>query len=218
MAVGWVRCAVVSILLAIALSFFGGAYGQSDDIEALNQRISKLRGGGNYSEAIPLAERSLELTRGQKVEDHPDTAPRMSWLAVLYGAQDRYAEAEPLLKRAPAIFEKTRGPDHRDVGTPLNNLAGLYRDQGRHAEAEPLLKRALAISEKALGPDDPAIGTVRTIGVARAFFHAGARALLVSHWRVDSLSAVWLISTAMESCVQIPISDAPRSCAAPWPS
>ena len=35
-------------------------------------------------------------------------------------------------------------------------------------------------------------------GLARAFFYAGARALLVSHWRVDSLAAVLLISTAME--------------------
>ena len=35
-------------------------------------------------------------------------------------------------------------------------------------------------------------------GLARAFFYAGARALLVSHWRVDSLWAVWLISTAIE--------------------
>lgn len=32
-------------------------------------------------------------------------------------------------------------------------------------------------------------------GLARAFFYAGARALLVSHWRVDSGSAVRTVST-----------------------
>jgi CHAT domain-containing protein len=33
-------------------------------------------------------------------------------------------------------------------------------------------------------------------GIARAFLYAGARALLVSHWAVDSNAAVKLITTA----------------------
>jgi CHAT domain-containing protein len=36
-------------------------------------------------------------------------------------------------------------------------------------------------------------------GLARAFFYAGARALLVSHWAVDSDSTVKLIKTAISS-------------------
>jgi CHAT domain-containing protein len=35
-------------------------------------------------------------------------------------------------------------------------------------------------------------------GLARAFFYAQARALLVSHWEVDSDAAVKLITTAMQ--------------------
>lgn len=35
-------------------------------------------------------------------------------------------------------------------------------------------------------------------GLAKAFFHAGARALLVSHWRVDSQTAARLTTTAFE--------------------
>jgi CHAT domain-containing protein len=34
-------------------------------------------------------------------------------------------------------------------------------------------------------------------GLARVFFYAGARALLVSHWEVDSAATVKLITTAM---------------------
>jgi CHAT domain len=34
-------------------------------------------------------------------------------------------------------------------------------------------------------------------GLARAFFHAGARALLVSHWEVDSVATVRLITSAV---------------------
>ena len=123
---------VVVILLAMALAPNHTAQAQSDDIVRLNSRISDLYRTGKYGEAIPLAERSLELTRAQKGEDHLDTATRMGWLAGLYESQGRYAEAEPLYKRALALSEKALGPDHPAVGTSLNNLAALYRSQGRY--------------------------------------------------------------------------------------
>jgi CHAT domain-containing protein len=41
-------------------------------------------------------------------------------------------------------------------------------------------------------------GVAPLSGLARAFFYAGARALLVSHWRVDSFAAVWLITDAFD--------------------
>ena len=42
-----------------------------------------------------------------------------------------------------------------------------------------------------------ATGTEALSGLARAFFYAGARALLVSHWAVDSAATVKLISQAV---------------------
>ncbi|TMJ77789.1 MAG: tetratricopeptide repeat protein, partial [Alphaproteobacteria bacterium] len=105
------------VVLACALFVAGIASAsptrvQSDDLAANNQRISELYGAGKYPEAIPLAERSLELTRSQKGQDHVDTAIRMVWVAMLYRNQDRAAEAEPLLKRTVSILEKALGPDH----------------------------------------------------------------------------------------------------------
>ncbi len=126
-----------------------------DYLVALNQRISALYDAGKYAEAIPLAERALELTRSQRGPDHLDTATRMGWLALLYTSVDRTAEAEPLHQRSIALIETALGSDHPNVGTSLNNLAELYRAQGRYAEAEPLMKRALTIREKALGPNHP---------------------------------------------------------------
>ena len=41
-------------------------------------------------------------------------------------------------------------------------------------------------------------------GLARAFFYAGARALLVSHWSVDSLAAVQLITRAVSAMATDP--------------
>ena len=36
-------------------------------------------------------------------------------------------------------------------------------------------------------------------GLARTFFYAGARALLVSHWEVDSAATVTLITSAVRA-------------------
>jgi len=41
-------------------------------------------------------------------------------------------------------------------------------------------------------------------GLARAFFYAGARALLVSHWKVDSDAAVRLTTTAFDALQKDP--------------
>ena len=41
-------------------------------------------------------------------------------------------------------------------------------------------------------------------GLARAFFYAGARALLVSHWEVDSAAAVALVTKAFAALADEP--------------
>ncbi len=50
-------------------------------------------------------------------------------------------------------------------------------------------------------------------GLARAFFYAGARALLVSHWPVDSEAAVKLTTAAFSELAKIPRSDGRKPCA-----
>ena len=153
------RVSVLVLLLAVLVAVGSPACAQFEDLAALNRRISELYSAGKYGEAIPLAEKSLELTRSQKGQDHLDTATRMGWLGQLYRSQGRHADAEPLYKHSLAIREKALGPDHPDVGSSLNNLAELYETRGRYADAEPLYKRSLAIYEKALGLTHPFVGT-----------------------------------------------------------
>jgi tetratricopeptide (TPR) repeat protein len=118
----------------------GSARAHSDDeLKALNQRISELYSAGKYAEAIPLAEKSLELTRSQKGQDHVDTATRMGWLALLYKSQGRYGDAEPLYKRAIAISEKVLGADHPGA-YPCGPLIALdLRGQDRWLQRHDLL-------------------------------------------------------------------------------
>ena len=64
----------VALMLVLGLCCCGATHARSDDIEALNERISELEGAGKYAEAIPLAEKTLGLARAHKGEDSPYTA------------------------------------------------------------------------------------------------------------------------------------------------
>ena len=51
------------VLLALGLLIFASSasLAQDDDLESLNQRIYKLFAEGKYQEAIPLAEKAVEI-------------------------------------------------------------------------------------------------------------------------------------------------------------
>jgi CHAT domain-containing protein len=121
----------------------------------LNKLVEKLYSEGKFGEAVPLAERALDLREKALGPIHPDVAESLNNLASLYYAQGASPKAEPLLVRALDIREKALGPIHPDVAQSLNNLAGLYQAQGAYPKVEPLLVRALDIHEKALGAMHP---------------------------------------------------------------
>jgi len=122
----------------------------------LDKKAAELYRAGKYQEAIPIAEKVVQLREKLYGSDHPATADSLNKLAMLYKNMGDYAKAEPLYQRALAIREKALGPDHPTTADSLNNLAMLYKSMGDYAKAEPLYQRALAIREKALGPDHPA--------------------------------------------------------------
>ncbi|NEQ09701.1 MAG: tetratricopeptide repeat protein [Moorea sp. SIO4E2] len=106
----------------------------------LNQQAIKLYQQGKYSEAIPLAERALEIRQEVLGEEHLDVATSLNNLALLYKSQGRYAEAEPLYQQALALRKKLLGEDHPHVATSLNNLALLYKSQGRYVDILTVLE------------------------------------------------------------------------------
>ena len=162
-------------MLAVALtaSINGVALAQTDDGAALTQRVSELYKAGKYGDAIPFAEKALEIIRRQKGEDHLDTIAGIGWLAVLYQAQGRYAQAELLFKRALEAQERVLGKEHRVTLDIVHNLAALYLDQGRYGEAEPLYKRALKAQERMLGKEHP--DTLISVNSLAALYAAQGR-------------------------------------------
>jgi CHAT domain-containing protein/Tfp pilus assembly protein PilF len=115
----------------------------------------KLQRAGKYGDALPLAERVLEIRERLLGTEHRDVAAAISSLAGVYSGRGEYVKAMSLGLRALDIREKALGKDHPDTAQSINNLAAIYSFQGKHAEAEPLYNRALDIREKALGKDHP---------------------------------------------------------------
>ncbi|WP_143727597.1 tetratricopeptide repeat protein [Moorena bouillonii] len=64
----------------------------------LTQQAIKLYQQGKYSEAIPLAERALEIRQEILGEEHPDVAISLNNLAGFYESQGRYVDILTVLE------------------------------------------------------------------------------------------------------------------------
>lgn len=144
------------ITFALLLTSPVHAQNQSDTAEAkrLMEQVAELNRQGRYSEAIPLAEKVLDILEKALGPDDLYVANILNNLAFLYDAQGQYDRAELLYQRSLRIFEKKRSLDHPDVATSLNNLAELYRKQGKYIKAEPLYLRSVEIRKQILGLDN----------------------------------------------------------------
>ena len=142
-----------------------------------------------------------------------DTADELEAVAAKLGAQAqrhpsaRRRRARPTVKRAAladyrVIYFATHGliaGDVKGLAEPslaltMPNEANRsrrrppHRERDRATQAQCRLGRALRLQHDRRRPP----GCGGAVGSRRAFFYAGARALLVSHWAVDSAAATRL--------------------------
>ena len=149
------------VLLALGLWILACpiSLAEDDDPNALNQQVNQLIEQGKYQEAIPIAERAVEVAKRLRGLEHPDMATSLDNLGLLYQVMEEYAKAEPVYQEALRIRQKVLGKENSDTAQSLNNLAWLYRDMGDYAKAEPLYKEALEIRQKVLGREHPDTAT-----------------------------------------------------------
>jgi CHAT domain-containing protein/tetratricopeptide (TPR) repeat protein len=124
------------------------ASAQQNEIAALNQRAIQLFQSGRKSEAIALAEKSVEMARTSLGADSKITAVLLSQLGNFYRDAGRFADAEKVLKTAIPPLERTGSGANFDLAAALNNLGGVYLNQGMFPDAEKLFRRSLALYEK----------------------------------------------------------------------
>ena len=74
------------VLVALGLWIFlcPGSLAEDDDPNALNQQVSQLIEQWKYQEAIPIAERALEVAKRVRGSEHPETAAALNNLGFLF--------------------------------------------------------------------------------------------------------------------------------------
>ena len=100
----------VALFVMLASSSSAQTGAKRDDLSSLLRQTRQLYEAGKYAEAVPVAQRAVELAEKRFRPEHPWVATSLNDLAVLYREQGRHAEAAPLLRRWIAIDEKTLGP------------------------------------------------------------------------------------------------------------
>jgi CHAT domain-containing protein/Tfp pilus assembly protein PilF len=125
------------------------------EAEQLNEQAFRLYQQGKTHEALPSAQKALEIRKQVLGERHPDYALSLNNLVALYRAEGEYAKAEPLYRQALELRKQVLGPRHPYYATSLNNLGVLYQSQGEWARAEPLYRQALEIRKQVLGERHP---------------------------------------------------------------
>ena len=89
----------------------------------LKQLIGKNYRSGNYTEALSLALKDLQISKVNFGENHPYTISSFDNLARLYETLGRYSDAESLQKKALRLRREVLGETHPNTLTSLHHLA-----------------------------------------------------------------------------------------------
>jgi TonB family protein len=111
---------------------------EADRIEVA---ILRLYSQGEFSKALPLAKRVLEIRERILAADHQRVVTALNNVTTLLVALKKYKEAEPLVQRVIEIKEKTLGPMHREVGKLLEQYACMLWIRGKEDEANQVETR-----------------------------------------------------------------------------
>ena len=97
------------VLLAFGLWILActASLAKDDDPNALNQQVNQLIEQGKYQEAIPIAERAVEVAKSNRGPEDPESATALNNLGHLFTKIGDYAKAEPLLQKALQTWPRT---------------------------------------------------------------------------------------------------------------
>ena len=129
-ALGRIRRLLIPILALSGLMFpMSNAAAQQREIVEMNNQVIRLYQSGQKTEAISLAEKSVDKSKATLGADNRVTGILLSQLGNFYREVGRYADAEKTLKTAVAVLERSGQSDIQDLAGALNNLGGVYLNQ-----------------------------------------------------------------------------------------
>jgi CHAT domain-containing protein/Tfp pilus assembly protein PilF len=145
----------------------------------LRMRVFALVKEGKFGEALPLAERVLELSKKVYGDRNLLVTADMTQLANIYVEKGDFARAKPLFERALSIREELQ-PDSTLVALALNNLSVYYRYEVNYPLAEEYLTSALAIYERVSGVESADAALARN-NLSSLYFEMGDFARAEEH-------------------------------------
>jgi CHAT domain-containing protein/Tfp pilus assembly protein PilF len=148
--------ALVTSVLAVSFPLF--ARGQDDaralaEAARLNDQVIELYEAGNYSAAIPVAERVLQIRQKHLPPFDDQIGESLNNLVLLQMNVGRYDKAEPMALLALEIRKRNDAAEGPRYAQSLNVLAGLYKLTGRYREAERLFLESMNIRKKVFGEE-----------------------------------------------------------------
>jgi CHAT domain-containing protein/Tfp pilus assembly protein PilF len=123
-------------------------------IEDAEQHADQLRDQHKDLEAIPFAERIVELTRRRYGKNSERMVEAIGGLIDLYMKLEQYDKAEPLYWEELRLTRIWRGCEQIDVAGVLGLLGSLYDKKQQYGKAEALYKEALQSAYQSPGEND----------------------------------------------------------------
>jgi len=144
------------LILACLLAFVSAAsVGQivspsGEERTVADDEFRRLFAGNQFAEALPFAERVVQLTEGVDPNDNelPVAYNNLGVVQLRVGDLDA---AEASFRRALELLEDRVGIVSRRLIAPLAGLGAVHAARGNHALAADSLQRALAVSRRANG-------------------------------------------------------------------
>ncbi|CAF4854916.1 unnamed protein product [Rotaria socialis] len=112
----------------------------------------------DYSSALSLYERALELRQKTVPEKPMDLAQCYSDIGLIYSRQKEYSKALSYHEKALEIRQKILPSNDLVLAISYNSLSLLYEDIGKYSEALLYLSKSLEIRQEALPSTHPDIG------------------------------------------------------------
>jgi tetratricopeptide (TPR) repeat protein len=125
---------------------------QVQEASDLSAQVVKLYAEKKFDEAVPLAQKAVEIRKAILTPNDPAIATALINLGELYLVTKKDRDAEEMLKEALSIVESQGSPEQMTISRLLDNLAYLRIRKHDFPAAEPLLLRSLKIQEEQLGP------------------------------------------------------------------
>jgi TonB family protein len=160
----------LTLLFLATLLFANLFYSSQESVElkeagTLTDSVIKLFNQGKYDEALPLANRVLQIREKLLPRNDPQISSALNNLGEIYTAKKNYKAAIQVYLRVLRSHEEVFGQEDVNLTFTLDRLAVLNYAAGNFKETEAAYKRMQALREKAHGANSTQVAeSLYTLG------------------------------------------------------